>query len=132
MKKWSQFFVFVTAIVSVGKGNAQQSGVLTNETEASIVQVDGNTQSESYSAKQKTAYAFDLNSLVLAGRYLQTKSAAIETARSWDVSLRFERSLSERWSVFVQQSAESDPYSGYTQRDNTDLGGKYFFLTAIS
>lgn len=107
---------------------AQEKSPWTNESEASIVKVDGNTSSDSYSAKQKSSYKFDLNTFTTVGRYLQTKSGRTETAKQWEASLRYERELSERWAIFIQHGAESDAYSGYTQRDNTDIGGKYFFI----
>lgn len=99
-----------------------------NESELSAVQVGGNTKSESYSVRQKTAYTFDFNKMVASGRYLQTKSGSTETAKAWDASLRYERELSNLWSVFIQQGAESDYYSGYIQRDNSDFGFKYYFI----
>ena len=34
------------------------------------------------------------------------------------------------WSAFVQHGAESDPYAGYVQRDNSDLGAKYYLIKA--
>lgn len=99
-----------------------------HESEASIVQVGGNTKSESYSAKQKTSYKVDLNTLTVAGRYLQTKSAGVETAKAWDASGRYERDLSTYWAAFVQHGSESDGFAGYVQRDNSDVGGKYYFV----
>lgn len=105
----------------------EQSKSWSNESEASVVQVGGNATSESYSAKQKTSYKLDTNVVTVAGRYLQTKSAGTETAKQWDAALRYERELSADWAVFVQHGAESDWYAGYVQRDNTDLGGKYYF-----
>ncbi|MEK6556246.1 MAG: DUF481 domain-containing protein, partial [Bdellovibrionota bacterium] len=48
-----------------------------------------------------------------------------ETALKWDAGLRYERSLSERWSAFAGYLVESDRYAGYMQKHNTDLGGKY-------
>lgn len=100
----------------------------THESEASVVQVSGNTESESYSAKQKTVYSFERNLLALTGRYLQTRSSGIETAKSWDASARYEREIFGAWSAFLQQGAESDVYAGYIQRDNTDVGAKRFFI----
>lgn len=99
-----------------------------HESEAAIVTTSGNSETESYSGKQKTSYTFDLNVLTLAGQYLQTKSSGVETAKSWDASLRYERTLSDQWSVFVQAGAESNPYAAFIQRDNTDVGGKYYFI----
>lgn len=106
---------------------AQEKSPWTNESEVAVVNVGGNTQSESYSAKQKSSYKFDLNTLTGSGRYLQTEAGVVETAKSWDAALKFERELSDKWSLFVQHGAESNVYAGYTQRDNSDFGGKYFF-----
>lgn len=99
-----------------------------HESEVSVIQVSGNTESESYSAKQKTTYTFDKNIVSTTGRYIQTKAGTVETARSWDLGAKYERTLSEMWAVFAAHGAESDTFAGYVQRDNTDLGGKFYFV----
>ncbi|MCK6599659.1 MAG: DUF481 domain-containing protein [Bdellovibrionaceae bacterium] len=99
-----------------------------HESEASVVQVGGNTTSESYSAKQKTSYKIETHVLTGSARYLQAKANQLETAKQWDASLRYEKELGEKWGVFLQHGAENDTFAGYVQRDNTDMGGKYFFL----
>lgn len=99
----------------------------TNESEVAVIVTSGNTETESYSAKQKTGYTFDQNVVVGSGSYLRQRSAGVETAKNWDANLRYERILSDKWSVFLQVGAESNPYSDIIQRDNQDLGGKYFF-----
>lgn len=99
-----------------------------HESEASIIQVDGTSQSESYAAKQKTTYKDAPNVYSISGRYLQSKANGVESARAWDSFFRYERELSELWSVFAQYGAESDIYSGYVQRDSADLGGKYYVI----
>ncbi len=106
---------------------APVGGTWVNETEAALVRVNGNTKSESYSLKQKTEFSLEMNKLVGAGRYVQSKSGSVEIGRAWDASLRYERSLSDQWSLFLEQGAESDAFAGYVQRDHTDLGAKYFF-----
>lgn len=100
-----------------------------HESEVAVVTTQGNTDTESYAAKQKTGYNFDLNVLTLAGSFLQTKTSNVETARNWDASLRYERNLSMiPWSLFAQVGAEANPYAGFTQRDNADLGIKRYFI----
>lgn len=100
----------------------------THESEVSLISVDGNATSESYSAKQKTQYTFlDSNSLVMTARYLNSRAEGLETARSWDAAGRYERALSERQSAYLGHGAESDVYNGYIQRDNTDIGAKHYF-----
>ena len=100
-----------------------------HESEVSLINVTGNTTSESYSAKQRTQYTFhDANTLAAAARYLNSRANAVETARSWDASGRYERALSAMQSAYIGHGAESDVFNGYVQRDNSDLGGKHFFI----
>lgn len=96
-----------------------------HESEVALVTTTGNSENESASAKQKTAYSFDNNIITNTARYLRSKTGGTETARNWDVSLRYERELSSLWGLFVAHLVESDPYSGFTQRNSTDLGAKY-------
>lgn len=123
--------ILTAAILFLSFGAWAQESAATkqwaNEAEASVVQVGGNTTSESYSAKQKTSYKVDSNVVAIMGRYLQTRSGGTETAKQWEASIRYERELTQDWSAFVQHGAESDYYAGYIQRDNTDVGGKYYF-----
>ncbi len=101
-----------------------------NESELGVIKTSGNTDSETYTVKQRTTHAFDSNLLTLGGRYLEAKTSDVQTAKSWEAALRYERVLSDLWSIFIQQGAESDPYAGYTQRDNTDVGGKYKIINS--
>lgn len=119
-------FGLIFSLNSFAQEAAPAPSPWTNESELSLVSVTGNTESESYTGKQKTTYTFDKNLLAASGRYLQTKSAGVETARAWDAGLRYERALTDWWSIYAGYGAESDVYAGYVQRDNADLGGKYF------
>lgn len=97
-----------------------------HESEVAVVNTGGNTESESYSARQKTTYTQELNVYTAAGRYLQTKTKGVESAKSWDAGVRYERTLSDLWSIFMGYGAEADPYAGFIQRDSADVGGKYY------
>ncbi len=125
--------IFLILILSLGfKSLAQEKAPLSNESEAAVVKVGGNTESESYSAKEKTTYTKDADVWVSTGRYLQSKASGSEIAKSWEAALRYEKVFSDQWSVFIQQGAESNIYAGYLQRDNTDVGGKYTFIKSDS
>lgn len=95
------------------------------EAEAGAVIVSGNSESESYSLKTKNTYTLEDNSYTVLGRYLQTTSNGVESARNWDAGVRYDRKLTENFSGFLGQKAEADPFAGFTQRDSSDLGGKY-------
>lgn len=96
-----------------------------SESEAGAVIVSGNSSSESYSAKTKNIYTQDKNIYTLEGRYLRTTAGGVESARSWEAGIRYERALNDYFGLFVGHKAESDVYAGYIQRDSEDLGGKY-------
>jgi len=128
MKMLSLVVGSAAILISANVFAQEQVKAWSNESEASVVQVGGNTTSESYSAKSKTAYKVDANVVAITGRYLQTKSAGVETAKQWEAAARYEREFGTNWAAFVQHGAESDWYAGYVQRDNTDLGSKYYFL----
>lgn len=99
-----------------------------NESELSAVLVNGNTESQSTSFKQNTSYTFSHNTIVAKGRYLSTQTNGTITANAWDASGRYERAISNYWSLFMSYGAEADRFAGYVQRDNWDIGGKYFFI----
>lgn len=122
--RWS--LGILVALIAVTANAEDLKEGWSHESEASIVTVSGNTEGENYAFKQKTQYKFELDTLTLKGRYLRATSVGIETARSWDASLRWDRELSERWALFLAHGAEADPYAGYVQRDNTDVGAKHW------
>ncbi len=97
-----------------------------HESELGIVTVSGNTETESYNAKQLTTYRWDQNLISVNGRYLEAKTGSAKTAKSWNAGIRYERSLSDLWSLFASHKAEADRFAGYIQRDISDLGAKYF------
>lgn len=128
----SALFASTMILNTASAQEATPASPWTHESEASVVKVGGNTSSDSYSAKQKTAYKSGANTYLASARYLRTKAADKETAKQWDASLKYERQLAAHWSVFAQHGAESDPYSSYLQRDNSDIGGKYEFIKSDS
>jgi putative salt-induced outer membrane protein len=97
----------------------------TDESELALVSVSGNSSSNNVSAKQSNSYTFGKNTVKASGHYLRTQSSGVETARSWDLMGRYERVLYDSLSAYTGYGADSDPYAGYVQRDNYDIGLKY-------
>ncbi len=96
-----------------------------HESEAGVVITSGNTTTQSFNLKHETVSTWASNLLKGNARYLKSSTGGIETGRSWNIGLRYERALSDRFSLFLGQAIESDPFAGYLQRYNTDLGAKY-------
>lgn len=99
------------------------------ETEASLVQVRGTVESETYSIKEKVLFNITSHDEVSSkGRYVTTNQAQETTALSWDFSLRYRHLFNPTWSGFAQKSAESNPFSGYKLRDLNDIGLRFEFI----
>jgi len=98
---------------------------LKNESEAGLVITTGNTDIKTITAKHSTTYVFDENTLKFNARFLKSSTFSIESARFWTLGLRYERAFTDVLSGFVAQGIESDKFSGYLQKYNTDIGMKY-------
>jgi putative salt-induced outer membrane protein YdiY len=101
---------------------------LHNDSEGGVVITSGNASSQSYDLKQSDTYGWSSDLFKVYGKFLQTSAGALQTAKYWTVGARYEREFSPDVSGFVGQNLESDRFSGYLQRYNSDVGGKYFFL----
>jgi len=138
--KWHLYFVLLCALIS-SKSFAQETSPVpaptptppfAAEAEAGAVVVSGVSDSESYSAQAKGTYTQDKNIYGLFGHYIQVEANGVESARNWDAGVRYDRELNEYLGVYLGQKSESDIYSGYVQRDSTDVGAKYFLIKGQS
>lgn len=99
-----------------------------NESEAGLVINYGNSDSQSLNAKHLSAYDWaGKNTLSAGGSFLRTKDKGAISAKRWDAILKYERALSDRFSLVASQNIESDRFAGYHHRYNTDVGPKYYF-----
>lgn len=96
------------------------------ESEAGIVITSGNTQTSTYNLKEHATYQWATHLVKFNALYLSTMNADTLSARSWTLGLRYEEALDDRFSLYAAEDVEADTFSGYFQRYNTDLGGKYF------
>ena len=99
-----------------------------NESSAGVVVTSGNAQTSSISLKQKSEYDWNGNVLKAFGDFLTASNKGVESAYNWDLGLRYERELSDRFSVFLGERVDSDKYQNLLQRYSTDIGGKYSFI----
>lgn len=100
-----------------------------NESELGILVAKGNSDSQSYTAKETAGLVWDeSNSLKFTGRYFQTKTKGIENARYWSGGLRYDRALNDRLGLYLGEMVESDKYAGYNQKYNSDFGARYSLI----
>lgn len=116
-------------LVSATSFAEETKSPLSHESELGLVLTSGNTDSESVSAKQITAYTWESQNLLkLEGKYLSAKTSGTETAKSWNLGLRYEKGIYENLSAFLGHSIESDRFAGFVQRNHFDVGLKYVFI----
>ncbi|RYZ85117.1 MAG: DUF481 domain-containing protein [Proteobacteria bacterium] len=101
---------------------------LKNESELGYVLTSGNTKVSTLTVKEKSAYTLGLNTIAFTGSYLTSKNQGVTSAKNWNLGLRLERALSERFSIFIGQAVLGDRFQQIKQRYNSDLGGKYFIM----
>jgi putative salt-induced outer membrane protein len=85
----------------------------------------GNSTTQTYNARQLSAYLWDLNQLSLQARFLRASAQDVENARNWNLGLKYEREVSKRWSGVIGQQVESDKFAGILQRYMSDAGSKF-------
>jgi putative salt-induced outer membrane protein len=119
--KFVVLFLFLLAIKSMAAEGYKGSA------EAGVTILSGNTESESYNLKSENKYTADDNILAIKGNYVRTKLGSSDAIK-WDASVRYERVLAEYLNAFIQQKAEGNQEAGFTQKNHTDLGLKYFFI----
>lgn len=101
---------------------------LKNETELGLTDVSGNAQATTFHAKHQSIYNMDLNVFSLKGQYFYGEANDELSVRNWNVILRYDRVLSDRFSLFASEGVEGNKFAGYVWRSNTDVGAKYFIM----
>ena len=99
-----------------------------NESELTIIRNGGNTEQETWNTKTLNSYNHNKNTYKLGGHYSYGKADEELNTRNWDVNLRYERSLSDKWSLFAAAQREEDFFASLEYRWNYDLGGIYNFI----
>lgn len=105
-----------------------KKGVFKNESEAGVVITGGNSSVSTISLKQLNSYGWDKNTGKFTAGYLRSSTSGVETAYRWNTGLRYERALSDNYSLFLGQGVESDKFQDILQRYLTDAGAKYLIL----
>lgn len=122
-------FVASALLGSSFQSRAQdQVGQFKNESEAGIVLVSGNSTSKSINLKQGNSYENGKSLIKLSGAFLRTSSLGVESAKSWDASLRLGRNIHAAFSIFAGQNVEANRFAGYDLRFNSDIGAKYSLI----
>lgn len=100
----------------------------TNESDAGLAAANGNTKTQTYNFKQLNVYDLEKNIFTLRSRYLNAFANSNETARYFNLGLRYDRDLGNNFSLFIGETLERDKFAGIDRRLITDTGAKYFIV----
>jgi putative salt-induced outer membrane protein len=101
---------------------------LNNESELGIAAANGNTQTQTFTAKQINDYKWESNVIGFKSRYLNAHANGVETARYFMGGLRYEKQFSNHFGLFAGEALEKDKFAGIDKRLISDFGGKYRFI----
>jgi putative salt-induced outer membrane protein len=118
---------FVALICLFAAAPAFAEDGLKSEAEAGVVLTSGNTETTTLNAKETTTYEFNRNVVRFTAGYLYQKTGAVVSAKAWNLGLRYERMITERFSIFLGQALRGDRFKGILQAHDSDLGAKYYF-----
>lgn len=82
-----------------------------------------------YFGKHKTIVSIDKNTFTVQGQYFYGKQGEELTSRNWMGSIQWDRTFTEKLKGFLAEKLEGDRFMGYVLRSNTDIGGRYYFIT---
>jgi len=99
-----------------------------HESELSIAATSGNSDAQTYQARQTTSYHSGYNVFRLGAHYLYGRSQGLESAKNWDATLRYERYFTEDLGAYVGNGYEGDIFVGYDHRISGDLGARYYLI----
>jgi hypothetical protein len=114
-------------------GNLQAK--ISNESELSLIQSGGNSVAETNNLKTETKLVKEKRTYSIGGHYTLSSSEVedtngdkerVESARNWDINTKYEQELTKNFSGVFGIKVEGDEFSGIKQRENADLGVKYF------
>ncbi|MBO9666573.1 MAG: DUF481 domain-containing protein [Bdellovibrio sp.] len=121
--------LFLTALSISFSAKAQEAAPpppFKGTAEAGAILVTGNSDSENYAAKAGVSYTQGKHVYSAFGHYIKTEANNVESARNWDIGVRYDHAWTDYLGFYVGQKTESDIFAGYLQRDSTDVGLKYF------
>jgi putative salt-induced outer membrane protein len=96
-----------------------------HESEASIVQLAGNTELETYNGKTTNVYQAEAYTLGFGGHYTLGTAGEFETARNWDINAKAGKVLNPQWDTNLGVVYEGNEFAGFETRTNVDVGGTW-------
>ncbi len=99
-----------------------------NESEVSLMKTGGNSDSATYGLKSKSDYTLDKNLFAFAAAYNFAESNEVTSTENWKFGVKYNRELFTSLGLYLGELVESDRFTGFDKRYNSDLGLFYSFF----
>lgn len=119
--------ILLLSLIFIG-ANAYGKYTYSNESEVGQTTTGGNAETVLFNAGQMSKWVNDHHQLQFDGSYLYGEAQDNLNVRNWSAKLTFTRDLSEHFGIFASQQAEGNPFQGFYERFNTDLGATIYII----
>jgi len=97
----------------------------THESELGYLAVKGNAQQNTFNFTTRNSSPMGDFFLKFGGHYTSGTAEGVNTVENWDINVRLERVLSNRFSIYISEVYEGNRFAGVRYRSKSDLGGIY-------
>ena len=97
---------------------------------AGYIQTDGNSESQTFSAEGKVERALKRSKIAAQGKGIYGKSDGVTSDKNWIGSLKYDRSITERATVYLLETAERNTLKGIEFRLYYQTGIGYYLIKA--
>ena len=97
----------------------------THESELGYIAAKGNSNQQTFNISTRNSSPMGEFFLKFGGHYTSGFAEDIRTIENWDVNIRLERTLSERFFLFLSEVVEANKFAGVDIRSKTEFGGGY-------
>jgi putative salt-induced outer membrane protein len=119
MKKIFILFLFILASAFAADPK------FTHESELGYIAAKGNSNQQTFNLSTRNSSPMGEFFLKFGGHYTSGYAENIQTIENWDLNVRLERKLSERFYLFLSEVVEANRFAGVEFRSKTEIGGGY-------
>lgn len=105
----------------------QEHGPFYTDSLLGLVLQGGNTIDNTVAFNTINSYVLPSEILMVGGHYNYGWDESGLSSRNWDARFRYERIVREHFKPFAALVYEGDPFAGFTERTNFDLGAVFSF-----
>ncbi len=117
-----KIFLILFSLISVSFSEEPR---FRHESELGYLSVAGNSDQNVLNFKTTNSSPFSDYFLKFGGHYTYGFADKVLNTENWDINVRLERTLSDRFSIYFSEIFEGNKFAGFDYRSKTEIGGGY-------